>query len=70
MVGPEISLPSDDLLVKKIADRKKEVTIYDIKEDPLFEGYQEECEKRFKDLDAMLIVPLIYEDRTDRDDLI
>ena len=33
----ELSLHADDPLIKKIAERKKEVTIYDIQADPFFD---------------------------------
>ena len=59
----ELKLPVDDPLIKKIADRKKEVTVYDIQEDPLFEQERETCKKAFDQMEATLMVPLIYEDR-------
>ena len=37
--GAQIS--SEDPLVQKIAERKKEVTIYDVQEDPFFEDNRE-----------------------------
>ena len=57
------TLAADDPLMQKISAQKKEVTIYDIQEDPLFEGEREECEKAFDRLGATLMVPLIYEDQ-------
>jgi sigma-B regulation protein RsbU (phosphoserine phosphatase) len=59
----ELQLPVDDPLMQKIAEKKKEVTIYDIQEDPLFETERESCEKVFDQLRATVVVPLIYEDR-------
>jgi serine phosphatase RsbU (regulator of sigma subunit) len=56
-------LPADEPLIQKITEKKKEVTIYDIQEDPLFEGERASCEKVFDQMEATLIVPLIYEDR-------
>ena len=59
----EFTLPADDALMQKIAEKKKEVTIYDIQEDPFFENERESCEKAFDRLGATLLVPLIYEDQ-------
>ena len=55
-------LSADDPLVKKIGEKKKEVTIYDIQEDPIFENEREACKKSFNQLEAALIVPIVYED--------
>jgi serine phosphatase RsbU (regulator of sigma subunit) len=59
----DLTLDVDDPLIQKIAERKKEVIIYDIQEDPFFEDHRESCEQVFDRLDATLIVPLIYEDK-------
>ena len=59
----QLKIPGDDPLIQKISTRKKEVTLYDIEEDPLFEKVREACKKTFEALKATLIVPLIYEDR-------
>jgi sigma-B regulation protein RsbU (phosphoserine phosphatase) len=61
--APPLQLPADHPLVEKLVDRKREVTIYDIQVDPLFEGERAECEKAFQQLDATLVIPLIYEDK-------
>jgi serine phosphatase RsbU (regulator of sigma subunit) len=58
-----LALPADEPLIQKIAEKKKEVTIYDIEEDPLFEVDRASCKKTFDQMEATLIVPLIYEDR-------
>jgi serine phosphatase RsbU (regulator of sigma subunit) len=50
-------------LIQKIAERKKEVTVYDVFEDPFFEDDRESYKKTFEELNALLIIPLIYEDR-------
>ena len=55
-------LPSNDPLIQKIADRKREVTFYDIQEDPFFEQNRESYKKAFNQLEATLIIPLVYED--------
>ncbi|HEA68414.1 MAG TPA: GAF domain-containing protein [Desulfobacterales bacterium] len=59
----ELKLSVDEPLIQKIAERKKEVTIYDIEGDPFFEAERESCKKTFDQMEATLIVPLIYEDR-------
>ena len=56
-------LPADNPLMAKMAEQKKELTIYDIQENPVFESEREACIKTFEELNATLIVPLIYEDR-------
>jgi len=62
-VPSDLVLAADEPLIQKIAEQKKEVIIYDIQEDPFFEDQRESCEKVFDQLDATLIVPLIYEDK-------
>jgi serine phosphatase RsbU (regulator of sigma subunit) len=59
----DLTLAADEPLIRKMAEQKREVVIYDIQEDPFFEDQREACEKVFNQLDASLIVPLIYEDR-------
>ncbi|MCJ7681279.1 MAG: PP2C family protein-serine/threonine phosphatase, partial [Candidatus Aminicenantes bacterium] len=59
----ELKLPANDPFIQKIAERKREVTIYDIQEDPLFEADRESCKKTLDQMEATLVVPLIYEDR-------
>ena len=58
-----MKIPAEDPLIEKISTRKKEVTLYDIQEDPIFEKAREACKRTFEQLKATLIVPLIYEDR-------
>jgi serine phosphatase RsbU (regulator of sigma subunit) len=55
-------LSANDPLVQNIGERKKEVTIYDIQQDPVFEKEREACQRSFNQLDAALIVPIVYED--------
>jgi len=59
----ELTLAAEEPLVQKIAQKKKEITIYDIQEDPLFEAERAACEKTFEQWGATLIIPLIYEDQ-------
>jgi signal transduction histidine kinase len=58
-----LKLPAHDPFIQKIAERKREVTLYDIEEDPLFENEKGTCKNTFERLEATLVVPLIYEDR-------
>jgi serine phosphatase RsbU (regulator of sigma subunit) len=58
-----LRLSLEDPLIQQISSNKKEVTLYDIEEDPLFENVRDGCKKTFEALKATLIVPLIYEDR-------
>ena len=58
-----LKLPSNEPFIQKIAEKKKEITIYDIQEDPFFEDQREPCKEAFEQLEATLIVPLIYEDK-------
>jgi len=58
-----LKLPADAPFIQKMAERKKEVTLYDIQEDPFFQDQRTSCEDAFDRLEATLIVPLIYEDR-------
>ncbi|RLC01289.1 MAG: hypothetical protein DRH90_16535 [Deltaproteobacteria bacterium] len=59
----EIDISYEDPLIQKIAERKKEVTIYDVREDSFFEENRASYEKTFQRLNATMIIPLIYEDR-------
>ena len=58
-----LKIQADEPFIQKIAERRKEATVYDIQEDPFFEDQRASCEEAFKHLEATLIVPLIYEDR-------
>ncbi|MFC1788403.1 SpoIIE family protein phosphatase [Thermodesulfobacteriota bacterium] len=58
-----LMLSTDEPFIQKIAERKKEVTVYDIQADPFFEDQRASCRDAFDQLQATLIVPLIYEDR-------
>ena len=58
-----LSLQADEPFIKKIAEKKKEVTMYDVQADPFFEDLRTSCKDTFDQLQATLIVPLIYEDR-------
>jgi serine phosphatase RsbU (regulator of sigma subunit) len=60
---PELKVSAEDPLIRKLAEMKKELTIYDIQEDPFFEADRDLCYTTFEALGGSLIVPLIYEDR-------
>jgi sigma-B regulation protein RsbU (phosphoserine phosphatase) len=62
-VGSKSTLPAEGPFIQKIAERKKEVTVYDIQEDPFFADKRESCQEAFDQLEAILVVPLIYEDK-------
>ena len=59
----KLRLSIDEPFIQKINQRKKEITIYDIQEDPFFEDQRASCKAALDQLQATLIVPLIYEDR-------
>jgi class 3 adenylate cyclase len=59
----KLGLPTHDPLIQEMAEKKKEVTIYDIQEDPSYEKDREAFGKVFDQLKATLILPLVYEDR-------
>jgi serine phosphatase RsbU (regulator of sigma subunit) len=58
-----VSIDAEDPLITAMAERKKEATIYDIVEDPAFEDVRGSCMGLFDQLDATLMVPLIFEDK-------
>jgi serine phosphatase RsbU (regulator of sigma subunit) len=60
---PEFKILADDPLIQKMTERKKELTIHDIQEDPFFEDNRTACLRSFENLGATLLVPLIYENR-------
>jgi signal transduction histidine kinase len=53
-------LPAQDPLIRKMAEKKKEVTLYDIEEDPTYENEREACRHTLDQMEAALIIPLIY----------
>jgi signal transduction histidine kinase len=59
----KLKVSANDPLVQRMVERGKEVTQYDIEEDPLFEVEKEVCRRTFDRLEAAVIVPLIYEER-------
>ena len=57
-----MKLPTHDPLIQKIAEKKKEVTLYDIEEDRFFDKEKEACKNSFEQLERLLVIPMIYED--------
>jgi len=58
-----IRLAVDDPLILSIAERKKEITLYDIQEDPRYTQKGVEYLETFEILRASLLMPLLYEDQ-------
>ncbi len=58
-----LKVPADAPFIQKMLERKKQVTVYDIQEDPFFQDQKASCMDTFDRLQATLIVPLIYENR-------
>jgi serine phosphatase RsbU (regulator of sigma subunit) len=59
----KVALNRDDPLVKIIEENKRELTKYDVLEDPRYRDVSERCASNFNALHASLIVPLVYQDR-------
>jgi serine phosphatase RsbU (regulator of sigma subunit) len=59
----DVTLPANDPFIRKLAEYQKEITIYDIQENPNFKDEKESCQKAFDQLGATLVVPVIYEDQ-------
>ena len=59
--SPEIVLASDEPFFRLLSDYQKEITTYDIQENPFFKDQRESCQHIFDQMDATLIVPLIHE---------
>jgi sigma-B regulation protein RsbU (phosphoserine phosphatase) len=57
----KIVIGRDDPLMEIIEKRKKELTKYDVLEDPSFRAVSESCAANFEALHASLMVPLIYQ---------
>jgi serine phosphatase RsbU (regulator of sigma subunit) len=58
-----LTLAADEPFIRKMAQKKKTTTVYDIQEDRFFEADRSRCLKTFDQLGATLVVPLIYEDQ-------
>jgi sigma-B regulation protein RsbU (phosphoserine phosphatase) len=53
----------DDPLMKILAEEKRELTRYDVLEDPKFSAVSERSAANFEALGASLMIPLIYQDQ-------
>jgi sigma-B regulation protein RsbU (phosphoserine phosphatase) len=59
----EFSLDVCNPLIQNIAEQKKEITVYDIQEDPIFAPERDDCLRTLERLDATLLVPMLFDDR-------
>ena len=59
----KISIRRDDPIVGIIEKEKKELTKNDILEEPKYKSFSESCAKKFEDLNASLMVPMIFQDK-------
>lgn len=58
-----VSFDASEAIIEFIADRKKELTRFDLLEDTAFRKFREKCAACFDSVQATLIVPLIFQDR-------
>jgi len=57
----DVCIPCDDPLLSLVAKEKKLITKYDIEEDLHYVNLRESCGKRFSEMDASMVMPLIYQ---------
>jgi phosphoserine phosphatase RsbU/P len=62
-ITTDIDISCEEPLINALEQRKKELTIYDILEDPAFKEQRASYQETFEQLHATLVIPLIYEDR-------
>jgi serine phosphatase RsbU (regulator of sigma subunit) len=53
----------EDPLIQAVEAEKREITRYDVMEDPRYADVSETCEAGFEALHASLMVPLVYQDK-------
>lgn len=58
----KITLKKEQPLIQIIEKEKKELTKYDILEDPKYQNVCEDCSRNFETLNANLMVPLVFQD--------
>ena len=58
----QVTFKRDDPLMEIVAHEKKELTKYDLLEDPKYGDIGKSCERNFAALQATLIIPLIYQE--------
>ena len=59
----KIILKRDQPLIQIIEKEKKELTKYDVLEDPKYQTVCEDCARNFETLHASLMVPLVFQDK-------
>jgi len=59
----KVNLGKDDALLQVIKRKKRELTKYDVLEDPKYKAISGECTKKFETLHASLMVPLVFQDQ-------
>jgi len=57
------AFPSDQPLIKIIEAEKRELTKYDMLEDPRYREVSQSCVTDLEDIRASLVVPLVYQDK-------
>jgi len=60
---PSVLIPTQDPLIRAVAERKKGITRYDIEEDPVLQKDKAFFEETFQRLEAVLILPIFFEER-------
>jgi hypothetical protein len=63
----QVTLLRDQPLIQMIEKDKKELTKYDIIEDPRYRAVCQDCIKDFETLHASLMVPLVFQDKVIRE---
>jgi class 3 adenylate cyclase len=58
----DLCIPYDCPLLNLISKEKKLITRYDIEKDPRYIDLKEPCSKRFSEMGASMVMPLIYQD--------
>jgi sigma-B regulation protein RsbU (phosphoserine phosphatase) len=59
----KVAFKQDNPLIEIIRSEKRELTKYDVLEDPRYRAVSESCAADFARLNASLIVPLVYQDQ-------
>ncbi|MBP1740124.1 MAG: Serine phosphatase RsbU subunit sigma [Deltaproteobacteria bacterium] len=57
------SISQDDPIIRIIEKEKKELTKYDVLEDPKYREVSERCTKEFDELRASVIVPIVFKEK-------
>ncbi len=60
---PSVTLPAQDDFIRLVTVKKKGITRYDIEEDPALQENKKNYENTFNKLEAVLILPILFEDR-------